>query len=344
MSNGKEVKAAFAKAVAWGTAVACVGTDVVLITKESIPQSIEHLPDDLAGQYWPVEADQGLITCGGELAGYLRYEALGKLLAMAMGAASAPATLGGGAYLHQLRMTGTTDGLFGTLAVFKGFSVHEYASVKVDGFTIEGMAGQPVQVTFHLICDGLTLNTSTGANTVAGMEALSAPDSGNRILFHQGQFWLNDKDGGALGQGDEIYPSRFVLSFRRNLTGDHLAGGNQKIAEPVMAAFPEISLTLEFPTYSSDTYLDDLGSDTRKKMKISFTAQEIAPGVSFGFSLFLPHLVLTNATTAVDRAGKIQHPLTADILGAASAPEGMEGITAPLAIDVVNTEALGFLA
>ena len=163
-------------------------------------------------------------------------------------------------------------------------------------------------------------------------------------MFHQGQFWLNDKDGGALGPGDEIYPSRFVLSFRRNLVGDHLADGNGKIAEPVMDALPEMSLTLEFPTYSSDTYLNDLGSDARKKMKIHFAALEIAPGVFFGFSLFLPHLVLTNATAAVDRAGKIQHPLTADILGAASAPEGMEGITAPLAIDVVNTEALDFLA
>jgi hypothetical protein len=344
MSSGKEIKAAFTKASTWGQAVACASGEALLITGESISQSIEHLPDDSAGQSFHTASDQGLVTCGGDLEAYLRYADLGRLLAMAMGIAGAPTPQGTGGQLHQLRMAGDTDGLFGTLAVYKGFSVHEFASAKVDGFTIQGAAGQPVSVSFHLICDGLSINTGSGANTNATMTALAAPSTGNRVLFKQASFLINDMDGAALEAGDAVHPGRFSLSFKRNLAGDHLAGGGDKIAEPVTAAFPELSLSLEFPTYTSDTYLSDLGGGTRKKMRIDFTGGEIESGVNYSFSLLMPQVVITNAEAAVDRAGKIAHPVTMDLLAPPAEVSGMSGVAAPLAIDLVNTATGDLLA
>ena len=344
MSSGKEIKAAFAKAATWGTPVSCASGDGLLITNESVTQSIEHLPDDSAGQSFHQAADQGLITCGGDLGAYLRYSGLGRLLAMAMGSSPAPTPQGASGQLHEMRMTGDTDGLFGTLAIYKGFSVHEFAGTKVDGFSITGSAGQPVSATFNLICDGLTLNTDSGANTNASMTGLSDPSTGNRVLFKQASFWINDADGAALDSGDAVSPSRFTLSFKRNLVGDHLAGGDDKIAEPLTAAFPELSLTLEFPTYTSDTYLSDLGAATAKKMRIDFTGSEIESGVNYGLSLIMPHLVITNAESAVDRAGKIAHPVTLNLLAPAAEVSGMSGISQPLALDLTNTRASGLLA
>ncbi|MEW5911486.1 MAG: phage tail tube protein [Thermodesulfobacteriota bacterium] len=344
MSSGKEIKAAFKKASAWGTAAACASGDVLLITGEKINQSIEHLPDDSAGQAFHADRDRGLITCSGELSAYLRYQGLGVLLALALGAAGSPSAHGASGFDHQLRMAGDLDGLFGTLAVYKGFSVHEFASAKVDGFTIEGQAGQPLTASFSLICDGRSINTDSGANTNATMAALSAPATGNRVLFRQGAFMINDAEGDALDSGDVITPSRFSLSLRRGLAGDHLAGGEDKIAEPAHAAFPELSLSLEFPTYTSDTYLSDLGSDARKKMRIDFIGGEIESGVNYAFSLIMPHVVITNAEAAVDGAGKIAHPISASLLATATQRSGMSGITGPLAIDLTNTRATDLLA
>ncbi|MBU1275203.1 MAG: hypothetical protein KJ720_07480 [Proteobacteria bacterium] len=344
MSSGKEIKAAFAQAATWGQAVACTSSDALYITNESVSQSIEHLPDDSAGQSFFTASDQGLITCGGDVGAYLRYESLGLLLALAMGSAGAPTPQGTSGYLHRLDMTGGIDGLFGTLAIAKGFSVHEFASAKVDGFTIEGAAGQPVSARFDLICDGRGLNTTAGANTNATMAALAAPATGNRVLFRQAGFLMNDASGAALSSGDAIHPSRFSLSLKRGLKGDHLAGGGDKISEPATAAFPQLSLSLEFPTYTSDTYLSDLGGHTQKKLSIAFTGGEIESGVNYGFKLLMPHLVITNAEAAVDRAGKIAHPVSLDVLAPAAEVAGMSGLAAPLALELTNTHSGALLA
>lgn len=344
MSFGKEVKAGFKKAAVWGTPVAVGAADLILITNESVRRSREHLPDDSAGQDFHAASDQGLITCGGDLGAYLRYQGLEVLLAMALGQAGAPDAVGDGGHRHELRLTGDTEGLFGTLAVYKGFSVHEYAGVKVDGFSLEGSAGQPVSVTFNLIADDLAVNTTAGVNTAAGLSALADPAPGNRVLFRQAAFFMNDADDVALTSAHRIAPSRFSLSLRRNLSGDHLAGGDDAVAEPAPTGFPELSLSLEFPTYTSDTYLNDLGADTRKKMMIQFSGGEIESGLSYGLTIQMPHVVLTNAEASVDRAGKIAHPVTASLMAPPEERAGMTGVTAPLALDLVNTRASDPLA
>jgi len=345
MASGKEFKAAFKKAAAWGTPVAVASADALLLTSEKLVKSVEHLPDDSAGQAFHAQRDAGLITCSGDLSAYLRYQGLETLLAMAMGAAGEPGLAGmTSAYAHALRLADDADGLFGTLALYKGLSCHEYAGCKVDGFSLEGEAGQPLSVTFNLICDDMAINTTGGVNTAAALAALAAPPAGNRVLFRQGAFRLNDAAGPALDSADAIHPNRFSLSFKRGLKGDYLAGGDDKIAEPTAESFPEISLSLEFPTYTSDTYLSDLGGDARKKLSIVFSGDEIEPGYAYQLELLIPHLVITNAEASVDKAGKIAHPVTCSLLAAGAEREGMAGVTAPFALNLINAKSSDPLA
>ena len=340
MSSGKEVKAAFKKAATWGTPVAVGGSDAFLVISESISRSREHLPDDSAGQAFHAQSDQGLITCGGDVSAYLRYSGLETLLAMALGTAGAPVQQETTtAYLHSLVPAGGVDGLFGTLAVYKGFSCHEHPSCKIDGFTLEGEAGQPVKITFNTICDDVNINTASGTNTASAMAALADPAAGNRVLFRQAEFLITDQEGAALAAGDAISPSRFSLGFKRGLAGDHVAGNNDRITEPTYNAFPEVSLELEFPSYTSDTYLNDLGADTRKKMSIAFTGSNIEGSYNHKLEILIPHMVLTNAEAAVNGAGKITHPVTASLLAAESAPDGMSGVTTPFVMNLTTTLA-----
>ena len=337
MSTGKEAKAAFAKAATWGEPVLLTSAHALLFTTEKITRTREHLPEDSAGQAFVAEADQGLITCGGDLSAYLRFQGLEALLAMAMGQAGVPQLSGSQTYTHNLRLSDHTDGLFGTLGLYKGLSAHEYPGCKVDGFTITGQAGQPLEVTFNLICDDLNINDVSGVNTGASMAALAQPAPGNRVLMRQGKILLNDFGGAALTDSDAIAPSSFTLAFKRKLIGEHLAGGQDRISEPSSSGFAEITLNLEFPCYTSDVYLSDLGADTRKKMRLVFTGGQIEESYYYGLEILLPHLALTNVEAAVDKAGKIAHPITMNVLGAVSAPAGMTGITQPLAVNITNT-------
>jgi hypothetical protein len=337
MSTGKEAKAAFGKAAAWGTPTELASGEAILFTSEKINRTREHLPDDSAGQAFHGDAERGAVTCGGDLGAYLRYQGLEVLLALALGQAGQPSLAGSGSYRHALRLASNLDGLFGTLAIFKGFSVHEYPSAKVDGFSISGEAGKPLTASFSLICDDLNVNTTAGVNTTAVLAAIEAPAPGNRVLFRQGQFWINDAQDGALGAAHAVHPNRFSLSCKRKLSRDYLAGGQDRIAEPAGAGFPELSLTLEFPTYTSDTFLNDLGADTRKKMRIAFTGGPLEGGHEQSLEILLPHLVITNAQAAVDKAGKIAHPITLNCLASNGERAGMAGIAAPLALNLVNT-------
>ena len=337
MSTGKEAKAAFKKAATWGTAVPLTSSDALLFTTEKINRTREHLPDESAGQAFHQDAERGNITCGGDLSGYLRYQGLETLLAMALGQAGEPAHSGAAVYTHALRMNSATDGLFGTLGIFKGFSVHEYPAVKVDGFTITGEAGKALTLGLTLICDDLNVNTGSGVNTTTIFATIDPPTPGNRVLFRQGQFWINDAAAGALSAANAVHPNRFSLTCKRKLSRDYLAGGQDRIAEPVGAGFPELSLTMEFPTYTSDTFLNDLGSDNRKKMRIAFEGGQIESGHDYALEILLPHLMITNAQAAVDKAGKINHPITMECLATTSERAGMSGISAPVALNLTNT-------
>lgn len=331
MSTGREIKAAFKKAATWGEAVACAQDDMILITSESISRSREQLLDDSAGHAFQSNSDQGFITCSGDINAYLRYTGLETLLAMVMGSAGTPSDNGDGSYTHSLSMADHTDGLFGTLALYKGFSVHEFAGAKLTGFSLSGQAGQPLSLGLNLLCDDRVINTTSGTNTTTVMAALESPSPAGRVLFRHGSFRINDQGGAALDSANEIQPSGFTLSVSRNLSGDHLAGGGDTISEPTATGFPSVSLSLDFPVYTSDVFLSDLGADTRKKMLISFTSGDNV------ITLSMPHLALTNAEASINGAGKITQPVSAAMLAAASAPAGMDGVTAPLHMSITNT-------
>lgn len=341
MSTGKEVKAALAQAAQWGQPVALGSEHAFLLVSEKVNRTRDYQADDSAGQAFHTLGDQGAITCGGDLTLYLRYQGLETLLALALGRAADPQEAGAGLFAHALCLASDTRGLFGTLGIFKGFSVHEYPSVKLDGLSLSGEAGKPLTLVLSLICDDLNLNTQAGINTVAAFAALTQPAPGNRVLFRQGQFWINDAEGPALTASDAVAPNRFSLSLKRKLSRDYLAGGADRIAEPVGAGFPEISLSLEFPNYLSDTYLSDLGSGNHKKMRIFF-GSESAGGQSL--ELLLPHLVITNAQAAVDKAGKIAQPVSLDCLATSQERSGMPGLLDPLSLTLTNARASRALA
>ncbi len=349
MGSSRDLIIGIKQASAWGTPVACGAGDGLLVTRDALGYSRQLLKDDSAGQDFTRLADDGPITVNKTLEGYLRYEGPDLLLAMVMGSAAAPVLQGtaSGAYLHALTLASDVEGIFATYAADRGGGrVDEVPALKVAGVTLEGSAGDAIHFSADCIGDTLNRNDATGTNNTSTIASVTARDLGNRVLMRQGVIRLNAQDGAALGSGDEVKVSSFSLGIRRSLEGDLVVGADT-ITEPTSTDFPEITLSLSFPVYTSalDALLADLLAGAEKKADLVFTGAEIGEGYTYQLKLELPRLRPASfpdlEAAQAAKIGPVEIQLLA--LEADTAPTGMS-ITQPVGITVINTRASALLA
>lgn len=335
-ATGTEITAAVKKAAAWGTAVAVGASDGILLTRDAITKRRGVEVDESAGQAFAREADRGNIVVGGDLTAWARYDGLATLLALAMGTAGAPTQQEAtAAYKHILQLATNTDGKFATYVRDLDTQIQECPSLKVLGFDLAGEAGQPCTLTFPTAADDLLLPAVTNTSVAS----VTYRDRGNRILFSQAVFRCNAQGGAALGSGDVIKPASFRLACRLPLTGDYLAGNADKIAEPVRDGprLPEITLTLQFPQFSSASWNTAFQADARQKLDIIFTGGLIEGAYHYSLVIPCPHVVVEESTQEIPGAGKIPNPVTLRLLEAAAAPTGMT-YTAPITLELINRQ------
>ena len=184
-----------------------------------------------------------------------------------------------------------------------------------------------------------------GVNTISTLDSATVDDEGNRVLFRHGVFRLNAQAGAALSSGDVIQPSSFSLQFSRPQSQDYMAGGNDRIAEPLADGFPEPTLSLEFPTYVDDTWISAFIGATEFKMDMTFTGLNIADSYDYQLLIEIPRLVpKAPIRPSVDGASKFTGGIEFNLMKAASAPSGMSGLTNPFRISVINQRATTALA
>ncbi|GER92687.1 hypothetical protein A45J_0405 [hot springs metagenome] len=346
---GVEIQAAFKKALVWNTPVAVGANDGILILPTSIKKDAPIESDDSLGTYFSEDGTPGAIKVEGDIPMYLRYDSLDVLLALFMGVAGVPTQQGTtAAYAYTYKWKQDIDGYFGTFVKHMKNYIEEIPSAKIAGITIKGEVGKPLQAIFKVI--GVNKVYDSAVNTTTTFNNVTYFEKSNRVRFAQGVFRMNDQSGAALEDGDKIYPSSFELSAVRKLTGVYngqysTPGSNKQdlIDEPTNDGHPEISLKLSFPRHSSNARLLDLGSDTRKKMDITFTGALIEGAYYRQFRLQFPHLQLKNVDP-VDEQGIIKEPLDLIVHAATSAPAGMTGITDPFWITGINRRATDPLA
>ena len=346
------------KATTWNTPVACAAGDGVQFLSGQAKHDAPVELDNSRGQAFAVDGTPGPITCSGAYQLPLRYAGADVLIAMMMGIAGAPTQQAATtAYKNIYKWSPDVFGKMVTIAkrvidnAGVGY-VEEIPTAKVTGVTISGEVGAK-PLTLALEVAGIRREIASVTNTVATMGNVTIPAEAmvNPVMFSHLVFRMNDASGADFVGGDVIYPSKFTLSIKRNLKGEftgqyRTTGANAQdcIDEPTNDAFPEMQLTLEFPTHTGTTYLAALGNDTRKKCDIVATGPNLAGvGYNFKHTWQFPHLQLLNVSPTDDN-GRIKEPLTFRILGATTAPTGMTGITDPLWWTVINKRTTDPLA
>ncbi len=342
-ASGVNVKAAVAAAATWGTAVAVGANNGVLIKPHTLKKTRQALIDDSLGLYFPQNSVNAQVKCEGDIPSYLRYDGLDLLIALAMGATAGVPTQQGTttAYAQTFSLANTLDGLFATFAVDNQINIDEYTSVKITGFQIKGQVGKPLEISFH--AQAMDRITNSTVNTLATFGNVTYFETGNRLLYSQGVFRLNNASDVALGSSNAVYPDNFTFEFKRKMAGKYSTGATMDVIdEPTNDGLPEITLKLEFPRYHANTYFTDWDAATNLKMDMTFTGGNIASTYNRSFKISLPNMKISNVELPM-AAGILKHPLEFQCLGTPTAPAGMT-VTNPFEIDVVNQMSTNVLA
>ncbi len=343
-ASGVNVKAAVAKASAWGAAVACGADSGVLIKPHTLKRTRQSLIDDSLGLYFPQSAVNAQIKVEGDIPSYLRYDGLDLLIALAMGETGGlPAGQGATtAYAQTFSLANTLDTYFATFIVNNGVNIDEYTTVKITGFTLTGEVGKPWEIKFHAIAidriTGSTVNTPTTFNNVTFFE------TGARVLFGQSVFWMGNNSGSALSFSNAIFPNKFELQFKRKMAGKYGTGTSMDlIDEPTNDGLPEITLKLTMPRYTAATYFNNWDPMTQQMLQMTATGANIASTYNRSFQIQFPALQLSNVDLPM-KEGILEHPLEFKALSIGTDPAGMTGVTNPFAINVVNRQSVNVLA
>lgn len=229
---------------------------------------------------------------------------------------------------HPYDLADSLDGLFLTYCINNNINIEEFPTLKLTGFSITGGVGQPVKTTFKGIAYDKT--TASVVNTLVTFANVTYRETANRVLYNQGVIRMNAQGGIALADGDKITPKTFTLDYTRAMRGEYGLGTFNYIDEPTNDGPPNVTLSLEFPRYTANTYFTDWDANNRKKLDMTFTGAG-----SRSCKLEFPNLKIQDVDLPLDK-GILKHPVKFDCLAAAAAPTGMT-VTKPFRLTMVNT-------
>lgn len=340
IARGYLTKVGIIKSSTWGTAVdANVAGKGLNILNESLVTNPNLLEDEtLTGT-----ADQGVgvtssTTTTGGIETNMQYSnpVLMTLIAMCMGRADTPLVPPGAVgnlepypYYMSFRLGDNVEGYMATFAFDKhqdGSTIHEVDSVKVNGMTITGAAGEYVKIAFDLI--GRRMQTSGTTTTALTAATTSAPIK--YIRFEDLDFRLSTQDDTALDQGDQFYPTSFTLTVSNNLVGDLTSQNAPYVDEPIRDAARTIEGSVEIPKLTESTTETQFLAGTTMKMSIRARSQTQIPAPGGGpyyyaFEMYMPAVQLTDAPRSVGGFSKIGAPFSFVAKKAVTAPDGMDG-------------------
>lgn len=355
--SGRETVIGAIKGTTWGTPVAIGATHGLLVLSSGLGRGFEVLEDQSLGSAWELDPQRGILTAGGDLAGWLRYDNNEwLLLALLMGTAGAPVQQTGGgavlAYRHVLQLADGIAGKFASIAQkMKSDEVWEFASVKPVSFRITGGKRVPLQYTIGCVASHLTRNAGSGTNNTTTIATITTRETLRRIVPDEAAYFrINAHAGGALGSGDNHPISTFEMVFTRPQEGDHVLDGNAFVTEPTGTAHAmPTQVKVTFPTYEdkADALLDAYEADTPQKAEI-FAQGPIIDGTErYRITIQMPQAIIVDRPEiSIPGPGKIACTLTLKLTKAAAAPTGMTSpaVVNPFAILLVNKRTTDILA
>lgn len=249
---------AFAKfgANSWGVP-ASVTRGMYFTGDGGITHQVTYVDDLAFGQPFLGQAEVGDIApIDAQLttrAKYAGFDHHWHALAMGSPAAVTISTSAAGqttSWLHVQDTAPSIDGLGLTLAWDTVLFVNEVTSAKVVGWTETGGDGGVYDVTFHIVGNQVTKDSTTNTrSTVAGA---TFPALVNRIYRKHATFRLNAQGAGSLVAANALPVENWTFEFDRAQDTPHVTG-QAFIMEPADNDFPMPNVRVNFPRMNTIT-------------------------------------------------------------------------------------------
>jgi hypothetical protein len=340
------------KATAWEAAAVVLGAgNGFEYRTENISHEVPYVRDESnIGSAQQGRGERGFERNAGPIVGPAKYEGLEPMLAACFGTAGAPTQLSSStAYKHQFRIKDRLEGIIGTLGIEKrkDATVWEYESAKIRQIRITGEAGQPVDIEFDFICRTLARNAGSGVNNTTTWDSVTIPANRDKVHFGDLQLLIGAwSDSVPLAATDEAYPSRFELVIDNPMdTEIFTTKGGFTVDEPKRDGHAMCTLSVEFPCYDDETWLNALAADpkTRFMGKLLFDSGQDAGGSNnFAWNFFLGQMEIDEASAQVAGAGVIRQPINFVNTKPSATPSGFD-FADQIYMEVVsqlNTDAL----
>lgn len=323
------------KGTTWGTAVDCdLASARLPILSENIVANITRY-NNLSFHGDPIQrkARQGRL---GPFSGPLRMpfdiDNCFLPLAQFFGTCSTPVQQGGSsAYTSTLSINNSVKGIFSTIALDKEIDLEEIDSAKIHKIEIEGTADEGVIITFHVI------GRYRGWDSSVDWPAVTVALPGSNLTFKKSdplpffvfnaaadmKIQLNNATSGALSDSDLIYPSSWRITMERPMKIWVDSSSSPYIAEPVDNGFMMVEGSFTLPLFQATTYMENLQTNTLKKMAILLKSDTIASSYRYEFNLYIPALEITEAPDNATGEETVEHPISWVAKRPDSTPTGM---------------------
>jgi hypothetical protein len=212
---------------------------------------------------------------------------------------------------RNLFLTPNIEGKFGTLALNKILAVHEFQSVTINGFRIFGGINDILQVQLFGIANNRIIDSSINTIPILRTVELEQQTDGDVIVpisLRYGTFLIDDITGSL---STEFAISNVNFVFRRNISGDYVANGNE-IIEPQTDGEHEITFEIILPYYDTNEFINNFDLQTFKKSSLEFIGPTIIDGLGNSyretFKINMHKMKITNEDDVINNAGL--QPLT----------------------------------
>jgi hypothetical protein len=250
--KGFQATAALKKGASWGTAATCGALSGIEILSEGITGGSALIERrGLQGNSQMRSGVAGPETYSGNISMDAVYEDVGLAFGLVFGTAATSGTQA--PYTHTFTILDDLEGVFGTFAIKADtLEVHEYESVKFNGFELAAQPGAPATLRFDLIPNDLNFNTSTGSNTLTTMTNVTYAADRERALFSQAVVRMKAASTSTgLTSGDAVCLEGFSVSMTRNLSGKLTTCDGLNISEPQPNDFVTVSGSFTVPYHNT---------------------------------------------------------------------------------------------
>jgi len=247
------------------------------------------------------------ISCLGNIETYLHYfenaenNSLLWFLCYAMGSNSL-VDLDINTAKRLIELTNNLNGMIFTLAIDKIVAIHEFPSIKLDGFRIYSDMNNIIRIQFFIIANNRKIDSIINTKVILDSLSYNQIIQANKFIpysLNMAEIYLGDYGSSLTQYGI----SNIDFQYKKGLSYDYVTSGNNESIEPIEDKESEITFDIIMPYYSLKEFIEDYDLNTLKYGKLILYGKTINGMYANKFTLNMYKMKIINESDIINNIG-----------------------------------------